>query len=61
MSSDLLNWLEQQLTLPVMNKLPDANQEWLEEDIEVLQRLVRIMRTYVIMSCEYKDSLLRDA
>ena len=53
MSSDLLNWLEQQLTLPVMNKLPDANQEWLEEDIEVLQWLVRIMRTYIITSCEY--------
>ena len=37
LSSHLLKWLEQQLTLPVINKLPDANQEQLEEDIEVLQ------------------------
>lgn len=37
LSNDLLNWLEQQLALPMMNKLPDASQEQLEEDIAVLQ------------------------
>ena len=37
LSNDLLKWLNHQLTLPVMNKLPDANQEQLEEDISVLE------------------------
>ena len=37
LSSDLLSWLEQHLALPVMNKLPDANQEQLEEEISTLQ------------------------
>ena len=37
LSNELLSWLQQQLVLSVMIKLPDANQEQLEEDISVLQ------------------------
>ena len=42
LSDDLLNWLEQQLALPIMNKLPDADQEQLKEDISIFQVLAII-------------------
>ena len=48
LSSDLLNWLEQQHALPVMNKLPDAILEQLEEDIELLQ-----VSLYLYIQCMY--------
>ena len=37
LSNDLLSWLQLQLALPEMNKLPDANLEQLQKDISVLQ------------------------
>ena len=37
LADDLLNWINQQCALPVMNKLPDADLEQLEEDIGVVQ------------------------
>jgi len=37
LAEDLLNWINQQCALCVMNKLPDANLEQLEEDIGVVQ------------------------
>ena len=48
LSNDLLSWLQQQLALSEMNKLPDANQEQLEKDISVLQ-----VCTYIIDVCMY--------
>ncbi|XP_065895085.1 uncharacterized protein [Dysidea avara] len=39
LADDLLNWINQQCALPVMNKLPDADSEQLEEDIGVVQSI----------------------
>ena len=37
LAEELLDWINQQIVLPIMNKLPDANLEQLEEDIGLLQ------------------------
>ena len=42
LSEELLNWLEQQLALPIMNRLPDADQEQLKDDISILQVLISL-------------------
>ena len=52
LSNDLLSWLEQQLVLSVMNKLPDANQKQLEEDISVLEVYISVY-VYINYVCVY--------
>jgi len=59
LANDLLNWLEQQLALIVIKKLPDANREQLEQDIDTVQ--VCLCMFVVFVFSKYRTDLIQDA
>jgi len=51
LAEELLSWINQQTILPVMNKLPDANLEQLEDDISIIQVSSITTSKYIGRSC----------